>query len=88
MVVAFGFAGWFLPQAQTFFTIKKPIVLFFFKGGLSVSVLEVEEEGQLQSTSGDLKEGRGGQPGPAGAGRPLQTPQALHAPSTRPREGE
>lgn len=68
--------------------LLKNCTVFFISGGLFIPVLEVEEKGQLQSTSGDLKEGRGGQPGPAGAGRPLPAPQTLHSPPTRPGEGE
>lgn len=60
----------------------------YFLGRLLVSVLEVKEEGQLQSTSSRFKEGRGGQPGPAGTGRPLQATQTLHAPPSGPGEGE
>lgn len=59
-----------------------------FAGGLLISVLEVEEEDKLQSAAGHVKEGRGGQPGPAGAGRPLQTAQTLHSPPSGPGEGE
>lgn len=62
--------------------------VFFSPGGLSLSVLEAEAENQWQPTAGDVKARRGGQPGPAGAGRALQASETLHASATRPGEGE